>query len=371
MHPVNLHPTPATEQRNSAGEITENTYPGSFRGEPVHLRFGQSSRIEDAAEELTFTIAEESEKSLARREIRIEGGKSRQIERIGQIEELAQLQEMQRKLPDLDAGKLARLRERLRQLSHRDGQRCLDEAERFFSDPSLQYAAFALLEQEADDPGMARDLRDAQAVLLERQGSAVRAGLNVSAVAAGHAAPAMGDLSKLRADYREVALNTPGVTKLYDTLLEKYGRAGLTDGIRYLLAALAADLGADRPSIERWRLQATLSAMTRLETLSTLLEHGDHILARFAGRGLAEDYDSRALVGDLLGFLEKSWLQPQQVEAVTVKAGMQHTQDRIDFLREMTALARQAPLSVYADPEQRDRLLAALQDGLDRAIAEE
>ncbi len=346
---------------------------GKYQGGRVSLSLSPTSLIEDAAEELTFSIAEEREKSLARREIQAGGGQSRLIERIGKVEEMQAQQQMQRKLPDLDAGKLSRLRERLRQLPQRDAHHALQEAERLFDDPSLQYGALTLLAQQTanHDPGLGQVMEDAARILIDREGVEVRAGMNVSALAAKHASPALGDLQKLRADYRDLVLQPPSLEKLYQLLHEKYGSAGLTEGIRFLLAALGADLESDGASIDRTKLRTVLDDIVRLETLSTLLDSGNQLLDRVRARGLKPGYDTQSLLHDLVQLKQQQWLQPDQVVTVALRAGMSNVENRIYFLREFTSLVRQVPLRFYDTTEQRGKLLATLQQALDNVIEEE
>ncbi len=354
---------------SAGGALSSGPVEGRYRGERVRVTLNPTSRIEDAAEELTFSIAEEREKSLARREIQKDEGASRQVERIRKIEEMQALREMQRNLPDLDAGKLARLRERLRHLPQRDSEHALKEAERFFDDPSLQYGALTLLSQpEAiDDPGLRRVIGEAAHSLIDTRGPEVRSGLNVSAVAAKHASPELGDLRKLRSDYRDLVLQPNSLEKSYELLQEKFGQAGLTEGIRFLLAALAADLNADGTSIDKAKLQAVLDDIVRLETLVSLLDSGKQLLARVEKRGLNPGYDSPTLLRELVSLRQQQWLQPDQVAAIALRAGMTRPEDRIYFLREFTGLARQIPLRFYDTAEQREKLIGVLQQALDKA----
>jgi len=59
------------------------------------------------------------------------------------------------------------------------------------------------------------------------------------------------------------------------------------------------------------------------------------------------------------------------VLAIGQAMGVEAVEAEIYFLRGLSELAREIPLKAYADPTQREKLRAAVQDALDDAIARE
>ncbi len=77
------------------------------------------------------------------------------------------------------------------------------------------------------------------------------------------------------------------------------------------------------------------------------------------------------LMGSLLALAEASWLSPAQVEKLAREQRLPSTEAEIYFLRELADLVRAMPLKVFKDPEQRLKLVDAVQETLDKAIERE
>ena len=56
---------------------------------------------------------------------------------------------------------------------------------------------------------------------------------------------------------------------------------------------------------------------------------------------------------------------------MTNRLGLDDVEAKIYFLRELLAIVRKLPLAIYNDPQDRLRLIDALQSSLDKAIEEE
>ena len=77
------------------------------------------------------------------------------------------------------------------------------------------------------------------------------------------------------------------------------------------------------------------------------------------------------LLQTILEFQQNKWLRPEDIKAFSVKLGIRNIGHEINFLREFKELVRAIPLKGYADPEQRQRFLDAIQLALDDAIDRE
>ena len=77
------------------------------------------------------------------------------------------------------------------------------------------------------------------------------------------------------------------------------------------------------------------------------------------------------LIGSLLGLAEATWLSAAQVEKLAREQSLPSTEAEIYFLREVAELARAVPLKIFKDPDQRLKLVDAVQEALDRAIERE
>lgn len=77
------------------------------------------------------------------------------------------------------------------------------------------------------------------------------------------------------------------------------------------------------------------------------------------------------LVGSLLELAEASWLSSAQVEKLAREQDLPSTEAEIYFLRELADMVRALPLKIFKDPEQRLKLVDAVQETLDKAIERE
>lgn len=77
------------------------------------------------------------------------------------------------------------------------------------------------------------------------------------------------------------------------------------------------------------------------------------------------------LLSSLLSLAEASWLAPAQVEKLAREQRLPSTAAEIYFLRELADLVRAMPLKIFKDPEQRLKLVDAVQEALDKAVERE
>jgi type III secretion protein W len=74
------------------------------------------------------------------------------------------------------------------------------------------------------------------------------------------------------------------------------------------------------------------------------------------------------LVSSLLELAEASWLSGAQVEKLVREQRLRTTEVEIYFLRELADLVRALPLKIFKEPEQRLKMVDAVQEALDKAI---
>lgn len=86
-------------------------------------------------------------------------------------------------------------------------------------------------------------------------------------------------------------------------------------------------------------------------------------------RALIEKADG--LIQSLLALAEKSWITGADVETLLRPMRVGEIEAEIYLLRELTDIARAIPLKLFADLEQRERLIDALQEALDDAVNRE
>lgn len=338
---------------------------GQYRGERVVLG-DERSLLQDAAEEMTFQHGESEEKTLARRTISDAAKQNKGVA-------LTRVKQVLSKLPDLKKSHLERVMQILMRLRHAESFDLRHQVREQFPEQSHQYAALlAFAERLRAEGAPASRIAMAERALSEleaEQGPAIRAALNIAEIADEFSQTQLGDLQALRAIYRDAVLDAAGLNETFNTLKDRHGDSELLQAIKYLLKALAADLGADGPSIDRAKLNVLLNDLYRLELLTGLLEDCTTLVERYRAPDRA--FKPSDLLGELLALQVQTWLRPESITPLPGKLGVREIAQEIGFLREFKELARSIPLKAYADGEQRPRLLDAIQQAMDAAIGRE
>jgi len=340
---------------------------GTYRGERV-IAQSQTSLIEDAAEELTSSIGEHQEKELSKRDVK-EGKRSDQLER---IMKLKNIEEMANNLKDLNKQDLQRVLGQLTRMKNATPRQLRERAREEFQEPAHQFAALSALVTGLQEQGAPKQrIETAQAALrqlMDEEGAAVHAGINVSPSAQAFASEGLGDVQELRDGYRDAVLDYQGIAKAYDSLLEKHGPDDLPHAIKYLMEGLGADMSAQGSSLEKSKLNAILNDMYRLEVLTGMLEACDELIRKTKEQGASTPMRGSDLLKEVLTMQQDKWLRPEKIRPLPGRLGVRGIAGEINFLREFKGLAQDIPEKAYTEPEQRQRFLDAIQMASDEAI---
>ncbi len=92
-----------------------------------------------------------------------------------------------------------------------------------------------------------------------------------------------------------------------------------------------------------------------------------------APTGYSQDVvaSAHALMRDILKLKSTTFVDGTKITTLANQLGIRNLEARIYFLRELHGLVRKLPLKIYGDDKDRERLMSAVQDALDRAIDEE
>lgn len=77
------------------------------------------------------------------------------------------------------------------------------------------------------------------------------------------------------------------------------------------------------------------------------------------------------IVMQLLPLREQRFIDPNKLLKLTDRLKIRDIEAKIYFLRELLAIVRRLSMKIYKDPDDRLRLIDALQQALDLAIEEE
>lgn len=342
---------------------------GEYRGERVILTKDATSMIQDAAEELSFAASETVEKKITKRKIGKEGGmKSDALEKA-----LSYL----KKLPEV--GKPERFQQffdHLKKMGTMSPQQLVQESGKFFKDISQQFAGLSfardMLSGETGNEDLKDALRAALDQCLKEHGPAIRAGLNMSAIAAEFSGQGLGAVEELRNFYRDTVLRFGGLKQTYDSILANVKEADLPNMIQFLIKAAGIDLQSQGPSISPAELKKIVDDLYQLQVLGNIHRDCSNLLGKMErDYGLAVKLAPRSLMERILTMKEERWLKGDQVLDITHQAGVMVTEAQIDFLRGLKNIARLIPLKAYDNVENREKFIDAVQEAMDSAIEKE
>ena len=378
--PVGINTQPARSLYADVAQTTSTT--GQWRGEGVSLAGSDKSLFASAAEEMSFLRSEKKETDLSKRKI----GERSPLKTKAVEQAIAYLE----KAKELDKDKhLKPFFEQLLKQSKTSNAQLRQLVGQRFGDITQQYLALAYVRDqlrrrktsgkasgEADSSdGLLAMVDAALDELMDAEGAAIQAGLNISETATflleGPSGSRLGTLNGLRQLYRDAVLDYGSLTGTFQKILAQYGEEHFSDSLAYLVSALGADLAAEGPSLPKERLRMIIEDLYKLQSLESL----DDECTEFLGQ-LERLYRSHRLpkkfqlMEQLLALLEKKWLSVDQLSGV-IKALNIPAEMAIYFWRGFKELIRLIPLKVYQDPFEREKLITVVQECLDQSIENE
>jgi len=325
--------------------------------------------LADAKEEMTFAHSERMEhKSM--RDRKVTAPNEAMIERIAKIQEIEDWLE---RLPDLDPEQAQAFLDEARR-GGQDSGALLGRARERFGDPSHAFAALDIVEQvlRRENPDVASAAGAAREALLEAEGPAIRAGINVSAAAFEAAGQDRTAVAELRELYREVVLGNPVPAAIYRGILQHFGTEDFPDRLRFLTRALGDDLAAAGPSVEPAKLRETLEGLSGLRVLDTAHERCG-LLARRVGKLCGITPPVTEVMRVLLPLTEQTSHGPGTVGSIPSQLGIPEGRldARILMMGEARAVMALLPVGIYRDQDNRFAVLRSLQDAMDTLIERE
>ena len=353
------------QTQSARSEVARTT--GNFKGEEVRV-IDQQSLIADAAEELTSELSEETEKDISDREVE-DGKKAESLERLWQVTEA---REMLDALGDLDKRDLNRALKALLQQQSNNPRELREKAQEQFEEPAHQYAALKSLVDALKQRGAPDDqieaANEALNQLMEEEGLAVHAALNVGTTANEFVRDGLGNQQTLRDGYRTNVHDYTDNTAVMKDLVQRFGEDNVEKAIQFMTKALGADLDAVGSSLDKAKLNVILNDMHRLETLTTVLGNCKILVKNAQANGASEDFSPVKLLQEVVPLQDSPRIVPDQIDVIPEKAGLDELSPQINFLNDFREMARLIPLKSFVREETRDNLLEATQDALDAKI---
>lgn len=351
-------------QPTSRNTTASSAATGSLFGNTATVVESPLSLLAEAAEELTFAVDTTDDFELEERKERDEINEAME-------ERIKKYQEMMR-----EAREVQKTRDLKGFLDSRtEKEEALRQLRRFFPDPSEAWAAFKDIQEELSatpdtSPETLRVLNEALEELERTEGPAIRAGINGALNARGF--EGLGDAGALGSFYRETVRHFEDVNSLYDHIQKTYGN-NFEAALDFLYKALASDLAADVPSMETSHLEHVNGSLGELRQLQSARSLCARLLERWSSiHGIRHcPLDDMALLGKVLDLRKERYISGSRISRLAEEAGAPDIEHKVLFLQELLNTTRSFAPSLFDGNEGRMKVLDAVQDAVDAAIAEE
>ena len=182
----------------------------------------------------------------------------------------------------------------------------------------------------------------------------------------------LGDTGALGSFYRETVCHFEDVNSLYDHIQKTYGK-DFDAAMDFLYKALASDLAADVPSMETSHLEHVNGSLGELRQLQSARSLCARLLERWSSvHGIRHcPLDDMTLLGKVLDLRKERYISGNHISRLAEEAGAPDIERKVLFLQELLNTARSFAPSLFDGNEGRMKVLDAVQDAVDAAIAEE
>jgi type III secretion protein W len=349
---------------------TAGTAKGVFMGAEVAQAESPMSLLADAAEELTFSLAEKEESRLDERKEK-SGPKSSRDLLVQAAEKLLQrldeqtgraLNHLERLFRARNNAELSELMQALGEVLEREGRG---------RDPADQFILLAGLKERLG-PGyaLAGTLDSALDSLASREHSAIASGLAVDVSARDFAE--LGEGRELRGVYRSVVADFTSPRDVLTRLLKQFGPGHLDKGLDFLMTALGQELSSAAPSAEKTQLKALTGDLAAVRVLGLVHARCSSLLDRLErAHGVKSPLEPEKLLDAVLALRDNQFAGSYDFERLVSMAAIPDTERKVLFLQDMLQGLRDLPDLFYEGNETRLRVQDAAQTALDEAVRQE
>jgi type III secretion protein W len=341
-----------SESQASAGAAK-----GSYNGQSVSVQKDAMSLLADSAEEMTFAVAEKTEKKATERK------KTENKKKTGSTEAAIM---MAQKLKDINPEQLQKFLSQAK-AAGADAGKLKQLARQFSKDSTKQHLALSyVLEELENDPEMKEALQSVIGELEAKHGEEIQAGYNIDGVDAD----GVGGAEEGRSLYRGTVLGFKDVVQAFTHLVDKYGEEGLTDSLQFLRQAIGADLSATNPSTTKAELKTVNDDLYQVQVLSNIKEDFNNMLEK-----LGKDYGYKKpaksaikVMMSLLKLKDERLVDASRVKSCLPMKGSTSPTHDVHLVTTTKSLVHKFPMKIYKDEGTRQNLLDGVQALLDQAI---
>ena len=342
---------------------------GRLMGLELEMMEDPMADLMDSMEELSGQFEEKALKDVAQRKLgRLQHGKTNAAS--------AAIEKWLKTFPDMPGGEfLDRLMRTIRQQqsARPSPKELLRLLSRGSADPSHQYAMLEILEQmcrgERDAGELQKLIREAREQLNAEKGDQVRAGINL-AQEVNARAKTSGEMQELRDLYRGEVLGFTKPQDCFRSLLASRGAGRLSEALDFLLKGCGVDMQSASPSRSPEELRRIMLDLQSVSVLRTLLEKCDALTAKMLGEfGETSILNGEKLTGRIVDFTEMPFVGAKDVAALLQTCGFAQLLAKVYFSTRLTELFRGLSPRLFADGNDRFKMVDAAQEHLDGLVS--
>jgi type III secretion protein W len=345
----------------TAGEAPRPPAQGSLHGLTFTVTSSTESLLANAAEELTFGVDNTDELELKERK-----------EKSAVDPAFAERVRLYQRLMEV-SGRLDQLDDLASALKGAaDGRGALERAKEFFPDPADAWAALSELADSAEERGLdPKVIKEALAELDLDHGPEIRAAMAGALI--GREFADLGSPLELKGEYVRVAIDFPGALEMLEDVLMRFGPEGFDRGVDFLTKSLSADLACDEPSRDKASLESVSGQLGHLRVLNGVRGLGEKLVQRWEGAHGQSGTELKDMdfVKMVLEGARDSYPSPSIVDPLLGKAKPPDIEREVLLRQDILNAVKNVAIHAIGDLERRDRLVGALQEGLDLAVARE
>ncbi|MCF7728902.1 MAG: TyeA family type III secretion system gatekeeper subunit [Chthoniobacterales bacterium] len=329
-----------------------------------------------------------------------------ELKSASQKKEKNAFEDQQESLPDFDdffnspdfQKFMAQIRRSQRGGSYDEIKQTLDS---LFNDPTLKSAALKgaikILESQLDDPALKELLEQVLNDLNNSNGAEIRAGYNVSHVAASTVGDEADLVAQLRDFYCQVVFGDQNLVTNYHIIMNSFpeldkvkrnqknkknnqgkeepdgqeGQERLEKALEFLLKSLAAELKSNAPSLEPSFLKTVMDGLCQMEFFRNAYRSFLQMLTKMNITNPVIPVKPSLLINEILTRVSKDSLNDDEFLRIAEKFSVPPLQLSIEFLTRIYEMIRLFPERIFPSNANRENCLRAVQCSLDSAIARE
>lgn len=354
----------STQQANKAAAES-----GQAMGVTMHVMSNPLADLQNSMEELSFQFEEKEMKKIGDRKFGDKHGPNAAY--------LTAVQGWQKVMPDMPGGPfMERMLRQLRQMEAMKrsltGDDVLGMLGEGSKDASHQFAMLDSLSKALGEDGeAAKAVDEAKQKLMAEKGAEVRAGINLAEVVNAKAKDA-GEMQELRDLYRGVVLGYTTPQECFRSLLAKEGAGRLQEAIGFLVESCSVDLQSASPSRSPEELRRIVLDLQCVSVVATVKDKVE-LLARRMEREFGEKMNLNAeqFEGRIMDLTERPFADVSDYEALIDDCGIKGPLAKLQFCMEVMGTIRSLSSRLFADEEDRIRLVDAGQRLLDDLVLEQ